>query len=215
MSIITRSEASHRLRLIGARVTEAVKGARDGDWGLALDEAEAARELLNTIIPHLEEAYDQDGLNVIPVDDAPEPVGSLGYCGRYSAPPSVTRPAQPPRKSAPSPSCPPPIYSAPPAFFAQTAKVRAADPPPRVIITPPPAPPAPPKPAPPSEPEPLPDGWEEIEVNPSHLMSGVLTTEENALLQRFMRAPDAERKRLLVEHAKTRKPVRWRVKKEE
>ena len=75
MGLITRAEATHRLKIISTKVNNSASAARDGSWKDACESANEAQLLLESLLPHLEEAFDA----------TPEPVrsgcGSMGYRG--------------------------------------------------------------------------------------------------------------------------------------
>jgi hypothetical protein len=73
MNLITRSEASHRLKIISTLINNAVSAVRDGNWEECSNAANDALDLLSKIIPHLEEATEET-----PV--APR-IGGMGYRG--------------------------------------------------------------------------------------------------------------------------------------
>jgi hypothetical protein len=86
-NLISRQEASHRLKIISARVNAAVSATREGHWGEAAKAAAEARHFLDTLIPHLDEAAEVEtqlvgslGYNP-PVPDKPKRTGGMGYRG--------------------------------------------------------------------------------------------------------------------------------------
>ena len=76
-SIISRSEAVFRLQEASSLLNCAVRAVRDGNWSVAVRDAEHALEKVETILEHLEEAAEH-----APVLDKEEPsTGSMGYRG--------------------------------------------------------------------------------------------------------------------------------------
>lgn len=80
MSIITRSEAAHRLKLASSAVNIAVSSVREGYWKQAVQAAVQAVEELDRLMPHLEEAADDEAVRGPSTPRyEPEPLGSLKY----------------------------------------------------------------------------------------------------------------------------------------
>jgi len=222
---ISRSEAQFKLRNIAAKIALAQSAAKEGDWRIAFDNAYEAQDLLEILVPHLEEAADELSDKH---DRMPEPPGSL----KYGVPPGTPekrssgggmgyrgssgvsgshRPPEPitidvtnatPRSTNLRP--PTPIITPPPP----TPKPKPKQQP---IITPPPPIPVPPKPAappPPPPPEPIPDGAEVVTLNINELLNGVLNDDSKAAFDLlYNQLPDAFRKQVLLIHAKVRRPV--------
>ena len=219
---ISRSEAQFRLRNISAKIAIAQSAAKEGDWRIAFDNAYEAQDLLNILVPFLEEAVDELAERR---DKMPEPPGSLkygtpppvnsgggsmGYRGSsYSRPPEpivVDVTPTPVRKDkVPSPSPrdlrpPKPIIITPPP-----------QPVAKPIITPPPPIPVPPRPAPAPKPAAptvvIPAGAEVVTLDIDRLMNGVGNDNDRAQMTLLDALPAAFRKSVLFTNAKSRKPV--------
>lgn len=136
MGLITRGEATHRLKLIATKLNCSATAARDGDWKEACETANEAQTLLEGILLHLEEAFDQ----------APEvrpSHGAMGYRGSAWQQSIYGSPSDEPSPST-STSIPDPINLMPPAPIILPRPPIVTPPPqptPRVLITPLPAPP--------------------------------------------------------------------------
>ena len=166
MGTITRSEATHRLKIIATKVNNAAAGCRDGNWKEGWEAAEEAYALLEGLLPHLEEAH----------EEAPTfthaSVGSMGYHGSAgcrassnggNAASNVVRPISMPSLPTISSLRPPEPISIPkPRPPLVTPPPVAA---PRPIITPAPTP------------APVFEGPEEAWFDPSR-MSGPLYAED-------------------------------------
>jgi len=85
MGLITRSEASHRLKLIASYTNNAASAARDGEWTRAAECANEVQSLLSTLLPHLEEAAEAHPREVGSLSYSPPAprVRSLGYRGTW------------------------------------------------------------------------------------------------------------------------------------
>ncbi len=77
MFTITRSEASHRLKIASAQANRAAIASRDGTWAEAVTAVKEAISVLEKLLPHLEEADQAE----------PQLLGSL----KYGAPPVVNK----------------------------------------------------------------------------------------------------------------------------
>lgn len=133
MGLITKGEATHRLKLIAIKLNNAATSARDGDWELAQEATEEARAMIDSILPHLDEAAND------PQYQAQATRGGMGYRGGTGWQEHVygTSGSNPPSKKK-NHSAPPVVSYRPPS--------------PIDIPTPPPAPPPkPPVVTPPAE----------------------------------------------------------------
>ena len=81
MSIITRSEASHRLKIISALASRSAGAARDGEWRESAEAAASALRLLETILPHLEEADNLEPQKRGSATYNPPVIGKVGGMG--------------------------------------------------------------------------------------------------------------------------------------
>src|ERR1044072_9367399 len=91
MSIISRSEAVWKLKTVSSDVNSAISCIREGLWRAGLDAAIEARDRLEAIITHLEEAVAAEPEVQA---EATRSSGGLGYRGRTAAtprPPIVER----------------------------------------------------------------------------------------------------------------------------
>ena len=191
-NLISRSEAQFRLRNIGAKIALAVSASREGDWQDAFSHAWDAKELLDQIVPHLEEA---SGHQREFLPNEPEPLGSL----KYGTPPSIGGMGY--RGSNHSSSQEPsrPIDVTPPKPINL----------PKVIITPPPPPP--PKPIITPPPLRIPEGAEVITLDIEQASIGIITDATRKTFEQLDSLPTDFRKKVLMAHALSRRPVTiWR-----
>jgi hypothetical protein len=161
MGLITRSEATHRLKLMANKVNQAASAARDGLWDEAATAVVEANELLEAILPHLTEASMESAVpeawqkKVYGTGAATSGTkGGLGYRGSSHSHPSPDQPPPPDEDDT--------VNVTPPAPIKVKKRVILTPPPAIPIVTPPPAPvkprviipPAPPRPAAPPPPPP-------------------------------------------------------------
>lgn len=133
MGVITRSEASHRLKIISTMVNNAVSACREGNWQEAVESANEATKCLDIMIPHLEEAAELDPALSVRMQNPRDTTGGFGYRGGAGN------------------GNPGPTITATHSSKKIGSKVQPSSPKPPAPIarpTPPPAPVAPPVPAP-------------------------------------------------------------------
>ncbi len=112
--MITRSEAVHRLKIITSTLNGALSAIREGHWQEGSTAAEDAAALLDSILPHLEEAAQNESELVGSLKygaPPPAPVHAMGYRGngnraeapRFTVPPKpiVTPPPVAPKLAPP------------------------------------------------------------------------------------------------------------------
>lgn len=221
---ITKTEAQFRLRNITAKLAIAQSAAREGDWRIAFDNAYEAQDLLDTLLPHLEEALDELA-NRRDVKPEPEPPGSLKY-GVPPGTPSTRVGGMGYRGSNHDHRGPEPITIDVTATTSTTPKPRVDLRPPKPIITPPPPiakpiitpppiipqPPKPPAPKP-AAPKPtapaivIPEGAEVVTLEVDRLLNGVVNDAERAQMTLLFELPEAFRKEVLKSQALSRRPV--------
>jgi hypothetical protein len=81
MGVITRSEASHRLKIISTMVNNAVSASREGNWQESVEAAIEAAKCLDIMIPHLEEAAESDPALAVRTQNSRDGSGGFGYRG--------------------------------------------------------------------------------------------------------------------------------------
>jgi hypothetical protein len=217
---ISKSEAQFKLRNITAKLSIALSAAREGDWRIAFDNAYEAQDLLDILLPHLEEAADELAArrDKMPPPEPPgslkygappgtpertERGGGLGYRGSsHSRPPepitvdvtpnSTTR--VPPTKRGVDLSPPRPIIITPPPPVVRGP-----------IITPPPVAAAPPKPAAPAAV--IPQGAEVVTLDINRLLNGIVDDADRMQMTLLYELPEAFRKNVLKHQALSRRPV--------
>lgn len=125
MGIITRAEATHRLKIISSTINNASSAARDGNWSRSREAADEAMALLSSILPHLEEASNDGPSNAVaPLsDEAKARIGGMGYRGSSHSPrssrknPIVSSNAPPAPIPVPQPIITPPPENTEPVRF--------------------------------------------------------------------------------------------------
>jgi len=204
-SIITRSEATHRLKIISSKVNNAISAIRDGNWTEGYNSALEAGEFLEALFPHLEEASEAPASPVvtrhslrnvrISADEAFERIGGMGYRGSSHE----SKPVGSLQYGVPPNTPPPPIKinTAPPR------PVIITPPPPIAIVTPPPIPKRVFVPPPPVEwkPEVVVPGEYEYNMPWRSEMDG----------KAFDQLPEERQMAIMAEFWKTRGPVKFNV----
>ena len=114
MSTITRSEASHRLKVASALANRAAVGARDGEWGESVDVAKQAISVLQKLLPHLEEADAAEPQKLGSLKYDPPIVNRVGGMG-YRGSNGNHKPKPAPRPAIVTPPPPVPIVTPAPA----------------------------------------------------------------------------------------------------
>jgi hypothetical protein len=139
MGVITRSEAVHRLKLLSSKLSNAVTECRDGRWKNCHLAAFEAQELLDALMPHLEEASIIEVETVGAMSSTPYTIppetkstGGMGYRGGAGNKVSSSAPPPPIVNRG---SAPPPPIARPKATVTPRP---AAAPPKPIIVTPPP-----------------------------------------------------------------------------
>src|SRR5207237_1653129 len=97
---------------ISTKITNAVSSAREGTWAESQEAVQDALSLLQTILPHLEEAAEAQASGVLPSTPPPSNGGGMGYRGSsYSQAKQAAQTAvkTAPVKRAPHSSIPKPI----------------------------------------------------------------------------------------------------------
>jgi hypothetical protein len=214
-NLISKSEAQFRLRNVIAKLSIAQSAAKEGDWRIAFDNAYEAQDLLNILVPHIEEALDE---HLAKRDPKPEPPGSL----KYGVPPGTptkrvggmgyrgsnydgNRPPEPitvtidpvhvaPTKRGTDLRPPKPIITPPPT---SPPPVIVTPPPKSPIITPPPEPPAPV----------IPDGAEVVTLDINRLLNGIANDGDREAMTLLYELPEEFRKTVLKTNALSRRPV--------
>ena len=200
MGIITRAEATHRLKLITAKLNCANTAVRDGNWKEGASEANEAWELLSGILPHLDEAADES-----PV---PVRVGGMGYRGNHNH--HEEEPVGSLKYGTP-PAAPFRVLDyAPPEPIANLPKPIVTPPRPQPIITPPPATQLP-------EPESAVFDLSRIAGREEYVKAAFtgapsLTDEEWVITELFDKLPQSLQDKITEQYAATGKPVTVRLK---
>ncbi len=131
MSTISRSEASHRLKIASAQANRAAAVSRDGAWKEAVTAVKEAISVLEKLLPHLEEADQAEPQQLGSLKYGTPPVvnktGGMGYRGSGNG--TVVK-----MKTAPLPAKP--IITPPPVVQGLGNTVQGVVPKP--IVTPPP-----------------------------------------------------------------------------
>ena len=191
-SIITRSEATHRLKIISSKVNGAISAIRDGNWIEGYDSALEAGEFLEALLPHLDEASEASPV-VTPSTN--ERIGGMGYRGSSHE----SKPVGSLQYGVPSNTPPPPIKinAAPPRPIIITP------PPPIAIVTPPPIPKRVFVPPPPVERKP------EVVVSGEYEYNMPWRSEMDG--KAFDQLPEERQMAIMAEFWKTRGPVKFNV----